>query len=182
MLRCGGTDAALCGAQLAADPRHAATPVSVDQRLLAVLAAGRVAPMPRHQHVRPDQITRWLSGQQIALPQLGPCPNKIEHDCVVFVPRRQTQPFRRARRRLSAAQPGQTGQVVLPLRAAGSNSKTLSIIWHCAACLHAQMRSVHCMQATWASPLTLERRMFCNRSLNMRTVTAVGFDMVCILL
>ena len=31
---------------------------------------------------------------------------------------------------------------------------------------------------SWASPLDVTRRIFCNRSLNMRTITAVGFDMV----
>lgn len=30
----------------------------------------------------------------------------------------------------------------------------------------------------WASPLGVRRRVFCNRSLNMRSIAAVGFDMV----
>ena len=29
----------------------------------------------------------------------------------------------------------------------------------------------------WASPLDIRRRVFCNRSLNMRKITTVGFDM-----
>lgn len=31
---------------------------------------------------------------------------------------------------------------------------------------------------SWASPLDATRRIFCNRSLNMRTISAIGFDMV----
>ncbi len=31
---------------------------------------------------------------------------------------------------------------------------------------------------SWASPLDVTRRIFCNRSLNMRTISAIGFDMV----
>ena len=30
----------------------------------------------------------------------------------------------------------------------------------------------------WASPLDVRRRIFCNRSLNMSQIRAVGFDMV----
>jgi hypothetical protein len=30
----------------------------------------------------------------------------------------------------------------------------------------------------WASPLDIRRRVFCNRSLNMKRITAIGFDMV----
>ena len=29
----------------------------------------------------------------------------------------------------------------------------------------------------WASPLDVRRRIFCNRSLSMRSITAVGFDL-----
>eukprot|EP00887_Chlorella_sp_A99_P007558 scaffold28.g7558.t1 len=33
------------------------------------------------------------------------------------------------------------------------------------------------MQGVWATPLDLPRRVFCNRSLNLRSIQAVGFDM-----
>jgi 5' nucleotidase family len=32
-------------------------------------------------------------------------------------------------------------------------------------------------EEVWASPLDVKRRVFCNRSLNMKSIKAIGFDM-----